>query len=399
MKGLKQLFKKHGVPVRGAARDIGLPESTLRQVLKGGAWPARMKPAERQEHEAALRDELSLWGASAAELKSVFSPAKEKPAARLAPRAGRVPSTQSPEKEGQEMLLRKQLLTADAKKAFGVFSNPWNGEVTTDDEMFLTPDMRYVREAMWHAARNSGLMAVIGESGAGKTTIKEALLDRIEREGKPIITIAPSVLGLEDNDVKGKSLKAGSIADAIIWSIDPRAKPNGSMEAKTRDMQRRLEESQKAGFSHVVIIEEAHCLALPTLKHLKRFHELKAGRKRLLSIILIGQPELRSKLSETNPEVREFVQRCEIATLDPLDKHLADYLAFRAKRVERALDDFIEPAAIEALRGRLCVGRPGDKGYRSLLYPLAVNNMMTAAMNAAAELGAPKINADVVRAL
>lgn len=380
MKSLKGALKAAGMSYAGLGAAVGISKQQVADIVNHGKWP-------RSLHRGTLRQFIA----------RALAAGKEKPSA--APTAeGLVASPLNPTTEGtDEMLLRKQPLTAEAKKAFGVFANPWNGEVTTDDEMFLTPDMRYVREAMWHAARNAGLMAVIGESGAGKTTIKEALLDRIEREGRPIVAIQPSVLGLEDNDVKGKSMKSGSIADAIIWSIDPRAKPPGSMEAKSRLLQKLLEESAKAGFSHVLIIEEAHCLAMPTLKHLKRFHELKAGRKRLLGILLIGQPELRSKLSESNFEVREFVQRCEIATLDPLDKHLPDYLAFRAKRVEREIAEFIDPPGIEALRGRLSIGRPGDKGFRSLLYPLAVNNMMTAAMNQAADLGAPKINADIVR--
>jgi type II secretory pathway predicted ATPase ExeA len=35
----------------------------------------------------------------------------------------------------------------------------------------------------------------------------------------------------------------------------------------------------------------------------------------------------------------------------------------------------------------------------SLVYPLAVNNLVTAALNMAAELGEPLVTADVVRAL
>ena len=390
---MKRHMKSCGLSYAALGRAVGISKQQVADIVNHNVWP---KSRDRKALRAAIARALTAKQL-ASPARSTSSSTKEKPPV-VAPTEGRVPPTPD-ESEGADMLLRKQPLTQETKKHFGLFSNPWNGEVTTDEEMFLTPDMRYVREAMWHAARNAGLMAIIGESGAGKTTIKEALLDRIEREGKPILVIQPSVLGLEDNDIKGKSLKAGSIADAIIWSIDPRAKPPGSMEAKSRLLQTLLEESAKAGFSHVVMIEEAHCLALPTLKHLKRFHEMKAGRKRLLSILLIGQPELRSKLSEHNHEVREFVQRCEIATLDPLDKHLADYLAFRAKRVERNLEEFIDAAGIEALRARLSVGRPGDKGFRSLLYPLAVNNMMTAAMNHAADLGAPKINADIVRGL
>jgi len=65
--------------------------------------------------------------------------------------------------------------------------------------------------------------------------------------------------------------------------------------------------------------------------------------------------------------------------------------------VQRAFADFFEDAAVDAIRAKLAVGRPGDKGFRSLLYPLAVNNLCTACLNEAAELGAPKVTADIVR--
>ncbi|MFP4733744.1 AAA family ATPase, partial [Pasteurella multocida] len=84
-------------------------------------------------------------------------------------------------------------------------------------------------------------------------------------------------------------------------------------------LHRVLKDSARAGNQHVLIIEEAHSLPVPTLKHLKRFFELEDGFKKLLSIVLVGQPELKLKLSERNFEVREVVQRCEIVTLEPLD--------------------------------------------------------------------------------
>jgi type II secretory pathway predicted ATPase ExeA len=388
VKALKARLKRAGVSYAQLGGAVCLSKQQVSDIVNHGKFPL-------SRHRGGLRAAIGAYLASLPD----GGAAEEKAPAVAAAGACVAPHQPCGAEGAEEMLLRKQPLTAEARKAFGVFSNPWSGEVTSDEEMFLTPDMRYVREAMWHAARNAGLLAVIGESGAGKTTLKEALLDRIEREGKPIHVAQPSVLGLEDNDRKGKSLKAGSIADSIIWTIDPRAKPPGSMEAKSRLMQSLLDESMKAGFGHLLLIEEAHCLPQATIKHLKRFHEIKAGRKRLLSIVLIGQPELRSKLSESNHEVREFVQRCEIATLEPLDRHLGDYLAFRAKRVDRELAEFVDPAGVDALRARLSIGRPGEKGYRSLLYPLAVGNLMTACMNLAANLGAPKITADIVRGL
>jgi type II secretory pathway predicted ATPase ExeA len=42
-----------------------------------------------------------------------------------------------------------------------------------------------------------------------------------------------------------------------------------------------LTNSSRAGYSHVLMIEEAHDLAVTTLKYLKRFWELEDGYKKL----------------------------------------------------------------------------------------------------------------------
>ena len=162
----------------------------------------------------------------------------------------------------------------------------------------MTSDVRYVREAMFQTACHGGFVAVVGESGAGKSTLREDLQDRINREGRQIVLIEPYVLAMEDNDQKGKTLKAVHIAEAILEAVAPGTSPKRSPEARFRQIHRALTESAKAGNKHLLLIEEAHGLPLPTLKHLKRFFELKNGFERLLGIVLIGQTELAQKLSE-----------------------------------------------------------------------------------------------------
>jgi type II secretory pathway predicted ATPase ExeA len=94
------------------------------------------------------------------------------------------------------------------------------------------------------------------------------------------------------------------------------------------------------------VIDEAHSLPIPTIKHLKRFFELELGFKKLLSIILIGQPELKAKLSERNQDVREVVQRCEMVELAPLDGgRLDEYLKFKFDRLGKPIGEVIDVTA------------------------------------------------------
>ena len=108
----------------------------------------------------------------------------------------------------------------------------------------------------------------------------------------PIQIIRPYVVGMESDDVKGKTLKAGAILDAIMATIAPHEPLRSSSDARYRQLENRLKESHRTGTRHVVLIEEAHAMPKATLRHLKRFVELEDGFSRLLSVILLGQNEL-----------------------------------------------------------------------------------------------------------
>ena len=109
------------------------------------------------------------------------------------------------------MLLRRQGLFPAAKKHFGLFRDPFADDVQSHEDVFVSPDIRYVREAMFSVAKNHGFLAVVGESGSGKSTLREELLDRIEREGQGITVIEPYVLSSEDSDKKGKPMRARNV--------------------------------------------------------------------------------------------------------------------------------------------------------------------------------------------
>lgn len=294
------------------------------------------------------------------------------------------------------MLLRKQTLYPETRKKLALFRDPFRSDdVTEQDDVFLTPSIRYVREALYQTARLGGFIAVIGESGSGKSTLRKDLITRLDNEHQSVTIIEPFVLGMEDNDKTGKTLKSGQIAEAIITAIDPLAKPRASSEARFRQMHQLLLESSKAGNKHCLVIEEAHGLSIPTLKHLKRFYELEHGFSKMLSIVLIGQPELHHKLSERNPSVREVVQRCEVVTLEPLDSAVEDYLHFKFNRAGADCSTVFDSSAFSAIQNKLTLTGQNRQRH-SLLYPLAINNLAVASMNLAAELGESKVSKDVV---
>lgn len=290
------------------------------------------------------------------------------------------------------MLLRKHVLTPQARRHFGLTTDLF-ADPSSPEQVFLSPDIRYVRESMYQVARHGGFMAVIGESGAGKSTLREEMIDRIQRDEQSVIVIEPYVLASEGTDAVGKTLRSHHIAEAIMACVAPLAKPKSSPEARFRQLHEALRDSARAGHAHVLVIEEAHSLPMPTLKHLKRFRELKDGLRPLLSVILMGQPELAVKLSEHNPEVREVVQRIELVQLPALDTQLDAYLQHRFRIAGVPMDKVVGRDALTALRDKLTPTRSSG----TLLYPLAVNNALAAAMNRAADLGVPTVTGDVVK--
>lgn len=388
------------------ATDVS--RGALWNLLTRGHWPRGHDADDlRQRVEGLLRER----GASALQLATLWRPESAAPRnpngradahaqSRRARDLRRRPPINPP--EDTDMLLAKQTLTPAARKAFALFANPFDGEVTCSEQMYTNAEIRFVREACWQAATAGRFVAVVGESGSGKTTLLADLKERVHTDRKPVVVIEPSVLGMEETDSRGKVLKAGDILTAIVMTLAPQASVAQTSEKRARQAERLLAGSTTAGNSHLLLIEEAHALPIATLKHLKRLHERMRlnGRKPMMGILLLGQPELMATLSDSRHEVREVVQRVEMVQLHPLDHELGGYLEFRCKSAGRELGTLMDQAAVDALRARLTVLRQGVRNSAvSLVYPLAVNNLVTAALNMAAELSEPLITADVVRAL
>ncbi|MDP0060276.1 AAA family ATPase [Glaesserella parasuis] len=384
---LKQMLIDKGVSFRQFAQSVKISPTAFSLLINQHQKPKNWEKVEENLIAALQEFGINQPLATLLEKEATGESLATEPAAS-------VPKTKQEIKD-DIMLLAKQALFPATKKHFGLFRDPFAEDIRSAEDVFTSADVRYVREALFQTAKHGGFMAVVGESGAGKSTLRRDLLDRINQENAPIIAIEPYIIAMEDNDLKGKTLKASHIAEAIITTLAPLESVKRSPEARFRQLHRVLKESSRSGYSHVLIIEEAHSLPVPTLKHLKRFFELEDGFKKLLSIMLVGQPELKLKLSERNTEVREVVQRCEIVELAPLDAELERFVEHKLERVGKKVSDIFEDDAFLAVRQRL-TSTNRNKTTTSLLYPLAVGNLLTAAMNLAESLGIPKVNGRVV---
>ena len=384
MLALKKTLNELGLLQTALAIHCEVSDATIAQLLNHGLWP------KTEKKRTLLREKiLTFLAPFNAANDSVFDTVEAEPMKHL--QAVPKPTTDKESEEDDHMLLRRQSLTPEAKRHFGLSRNPFD-DLRSVEDMWVSQDIRYVRECMMTTAKHGGFLAVTGESGSGKSTVLTDLEQRIHNEKLPIIIIKPYVLAAEETDHKGTMLKSAHVAESILRNLAPNAPVRISPEARFKQLHNALISSHEAGYSHCLVIEEAHSMPITSLKHLKRILELQIGFTKLVSVILIGQPELMIKLSERNAEVREVVQRCEVVELRPMAApNLEDFLTYRFGRVGKKLNEVIDKTGIQQIAERLV-----SKSKVSQLYPLAVGNFMLAAMNIASVMGTPIIDAAVI---
>jgi type II secretory pathway predicted ATPase ExeA len=402
---VNDVAQRLGISHQQLADAAGIGKTTCFRILAENHWPENFDRGAIQQAMGAL---LAERGASDDELRTLWhalvraSNTRRRNSIAPLPPGSTAGGLAAPPREPKEtdVLLPRQTLDMDARRAFGLLFNIFDASVQTEAQMFVDSNIAFIREACWQAAAGGRFVALVAESGAGKTTIVQDLEARIAAERKPVKVIRPSVLGMEDSDKRGHTLKSNDILAATITALDPLATVPQTVEARTKKAVKLLGGSIEAGFAHLLLIEEAHCLPVATLKHLKRLNELHVARRPMLGVLLLAQPELMHKLDPTRADLREVTQRCEVVQLMPLGPSIKPYLEHRAKAAARRLEEFITDDGIEAIEQRLTVkrsGRDGTERKTSLTYPLAVNNWMTAALNKAAAIGAPAVTADVVK--
>ena len=192
--------------------------------------------------------------------------------------------------------------------------------------------------------RREGLIVLTGEIGTGKTTLCRSVLHQLDRR-----TFAAFVA---DPFVSREDLLKTLLVDFGVVSIGDltRGRFNG---ASRSDLSYPLYEFLDSLVSlqavAVVVIDEAQNLPLPLLEEIRILSELER-REKLLQVVLVGQPELRSSLKL--PEMRQLDQRvsvrCELTALDAAG--VAGYVSHRLS-VAGGGESRVEftPAALEAI--------------------------------------------------
>jgi general secretion pathway protein A len=172
-----------------------------------------------------------------------------------------------------------------------------------------TRDTRYFFESAGHAEalsrllflaedRNMGMGLLTGEIGSGKTMLRTVLHARLPAETHARVSIENSLLGFDDlllevlSQIQGQRLRATDYPDRY---------------SRLAAFKRLLTEQIADHGRHLVILlDEAQQLDLPCLDAVKGLTNIASERQNFLTVILIGQPELRERLRRL-PQVDQRV--------------------------------------------------------------------------------------------
>jgi len=164
-----------------------------------------------------------------------------------------------------------------------------------------------------------GFIRVTGEVGTGKTMLCRMLLNNLRSTEHAVYLPNPNLMPT--------MLR---VALARELGLKPGQRPDeGQLLARIQD---RLIRMARGGKRVVVCLDEAQAMPDDTLEALRLLTNLETEKRKLLQIVLFGQPELDAKLAK--PGLRQLRQRIAWShELQPLDRDaVAAYVAHRLAR-------------------------------------------------------------------
>lgn len=176
------------------------------------------------------------------------------------------------------------------------------------DPFSIAPDPRYLfmserhREALAHLlyglSGGGGVVLLTGEVGAGKTTVCRCFLEQVPKRCNVAYIFNPK-LTVEE--------LLQSVCDEFGIPLQPRSGGAATVKDYVDAINGFLLRTHAVGQNNVLIIDEAQNLSADVLEQLRLLTNLETNERKLLQIILIGQPELRALLAR--PELEQIAQR------------------------------------------------------------------------------------------
>lgn len=165
------------------------------------------------------------------------------------------------------------------------------------DPAFLYPSPAH-EEALAHLqyslTGHGGLICLTGEVGTGKTTLCRAFLSQAPAHVRTAYLFNPHLSALE-------------LLQALCDELGIPYQPDDSHKRLYDAINQQLLYWYAQGERVIVVIDEAQAMPPPLLEQIRLLTNLETDQAKLLTLILVGQPELRTMLQQHN--LRQLNQR------------------------------------------------------------------------------------------
>ncbi|MGR5356934.1 AAA family ATPase [Vibrio chagasii] len=190
----------------------------------------------------------------------------------------------------------------------------------------IVPNSRYLflsqrhQEAMQNLqaglGEGGGFAMLTGEVGTGKTTVAKAMLSSLDRYTQAGLILNPTFSNTD-------------LLEAICDEFEIDYPQQASLKQLSQAIHYFLLDSHAEGIQTLLVIDEAQHLAADVLEQLRLLTNLETDSRKLLKVLLVGQPELQQHLQTT--QLRQLAQRITGRYhLLPLNiQETGKYIAFR----------------------------------------------------------------------
>lgn len=256
---------------------------------------------------------------------------------------------------------------------FGLRGPPFS---IAPDPRYLYPSAQHL-EALAHlaygAVEGDGFIQLTGEVGTGKTTLIRRLLADMP-EGVEIAF-------LFNPEVSRRGLLSALLAELGLEKPPPGCE-HGELVAR---LYRHLLAARARAERVVLVIDEAQRLGADVLEEVRLLTNFETDRRKLLNVILVGQPELRQTLAR--PDLRQLAQRITARYhLGPFALADTDAYIRHRLRLAGAPGRIFKPRAVRAVQ------------RHSQGIPRLINLICDRALMAACSRSVREVGADIVEA-
>lgn len=220
-----------------------------------------------------------------------------------------------------------------------------------------------------------GFIKVTGEVGTGKTLLCRKLLNSLGEE---------YVTAYIPNPYLSPSALIMAVADELGLVLEPKEGTHRALKQITHRLIELNAEAKKV----VLCIDEAQAMPEKTLETLRLITNLETEKRKLLHVVLFGQPELDERLKEKS--IRQLRQRITFSyTLQPIDQEgIAAYLQHRLLIAGGNGEAGFDSSAVKQLY-------KGSQGFPRLINILAHKALMLGYGQGIKQISASQVKAAV----